>query len=421
MKQLLVMGSVCVLLGVAVSSALGFQTNVRLGVTDWGNVSQPFVECIEYQESWAGSMKGTMPGHWEFIDRVGLRILAQQPTGTLPEPPDLTGFGFTYGTIAMYADGPYSEIPFYADVFLVEDPRDPYRGYYGGLWGTALDETPFEGTVKFREHGDHLVGEVQLVVNGLDGNVPKEVYGQPITLEGDRMGGQFVHHEGPVLDVSGYDLILDDVVPGSGLTGFVNGKAHLETTAYRIADGSGPWAFLDYQDGAMFGHGMVNDLISLIRDLGEVDVWMGVKRTAFDPPVLWDDEYRGMAITSNDHYPEATIAGLFELFGNQVFDGTMEHLWVQPGDLNGDGFVGGDDLDTVRANWGTNPLVDGLTFGDPSRDGFVGGDDLDMVRANWGQHAAPMPPTASAVPEPATLVGLLSLITVTALARRRKS
>ena len=55
-----------------------------------------------------------------------------------------------------------------------------------------------------------------------------------------------------------------------------------------------------------------------------------------------------------------------------------------PGDLNGDGMVGGDDLDIVRANWGRSVVAGSLLDGDPSGDGVVGGDDLDIVRANWG-------------------------------------
>jgi len=76
------------------------------------------------------------------------------------------------------------------------------------------------------------------------------------------------------------------------------------------------------------------------------------------------------------------------------------------GDLNDDGFVGGDDLDIVRSFWGQNVPSGDLLSGDPSGDGFVGGDDLDIVRANWGQG---MPPTPATVPEPSSFLLLLAV------------
>ncbi len=60
--------------------------------------------------------------------------------------------------------------------------------------------------------------------------------------------------------------------------------------------------------------------------------------------------------------------------------------WVQenligggiPGDLNGDGFVGGDDLATLLAQWGTDGAAD------INQDGVVNGADLAVLLANWG-------------------------------------
>lgn len=69
------------------------------------------------------------------------------------------------------------------------------------------------------------------------------------------------------------------------------------------------------------------------------------------------------------------------------------------GDLDGDGFVGIDDLNLVLSNWNQSvPPADPAA--DPSGDGFVGIDDLNAVLGNWNASA---PPSASAVPEPASM------------------
>ena len=77
------------------------------------------------------------------------------------------------------------------------------------------------------------------------------------------------------------------------------------------------------------------------------------------------------------------------------------------GDLDGDGFVGINDLNIVLGNWNQN-VPPANPMADPSGDNFVGIDDLNAVLGNWN---AGTPPTQSAgvnTPEPATVavVGL---------------
>jgi hypothetical protein len=69
-----------------------------------------------------------------------------------------------------------------------------------------------------------------------------------------------------------------------------------------------------------------------------------------------------------------------------------------PGDLNGDGVVGGPDLDIIRSFWAQSVPAGNWALGDPSGDGLVGGADLDIVRSNWGNTvgAAAVPLAAAA-------------------------
>ena len=104
----------------------------------------------------------------------------------------------------------------------------------------------------------------------------------------------------------------------------------------------------------------------------------------------------------------------FTIFDNVRLD--YELAFTLPGDLNGDGFVGGADLDIVRSFWGQDVTPGNKLHGDPSGDGFVGGDDLDEVRAHWGEGT---PPATGTVPEPAGLMLILGVIPILCLFRRR--
>ncbi len=84
------------------------------------------------------------------------------------------------------------------------------------------------------------------------------------------------------------------------------------------------------------------------------------------------------------------------------------------GDLNGDGYVGLDDLDIVLNAWNQS-VTPGDADGDPSGDGFVGLDDLDIVLNNWNNGT---PPSAN-VPEPAAAT-LLSLAGLALMNQRKR-
>ena len=85
------------------------------------------------------------------------------------------------------------------------------------------------------------------------------------------------------------------------------------------------------------------------------------------------------------------------------------------GDVNGDGWVGGDDLTIILENWGQ--FVTDREQGDLNGDGFIGGDDYTEVLTYWGTGTAP---EATSAPEPATIV-MLGLLVPLLLPRRRRT
>jgi uncharacterized protein YjbI with pentapeptide repeats len=82
------------------------------------------------------------------------------------------------------------------------------------------------------------------------------------------------------------------------------------------------------------------------------------------------------------------------------------------GDLDGDGFVGITDLNTLLANWNQHVIPGNLLAGDMNGDGFVGIEDLNGVLGTWNA-AAPPPASVSgaAIPEPggAVLLGIVGM------------
>ncbi len=87
------------------------------------------------------------------------------------------------------------------------------------------------------------------------------------------------------------------------------------------------------------------------------------------------------------------------------------------GDLNGDGFVGIEDLNLVLGAWNQSaPLPD--LRSDPTGDSFVGIEDLNVVLSNW--NAGTPPPPGAVVPEPGTAVAL-GLAGMALIGRRTRS
>jgi hypothetical protein len=83
-----------------------------------------------------------------------------------------------------------------------------------------------------------------------------------------------------------------------------------------------------------------------------------------------------------------------------------------PGDLDGDGFVGHNDLNLILSNWNqpippANPIADAAGSSGQTPDGYVGIADLNTVLGNW--NAGTPPSVGLSVPEPATITSILLL------------
>jgi hypothetical protein len=76
------------------------------------------------------------------------------------------------------------------------------------------------------------------------------------------------------------------------------------------------------------------------------------------------------------------------------------------GDLNDDGFVGIEDLNTVLSSWNQQVIFGDRSAGDPTWDGFVGIEDLNWVLGNWN---AGTPPPVTIIPEPSPAIVLIGL------------
>ncbi len=115
-------------------------------------------------------------------------------------------------------------------------------------------------------------------------------------------------------------------------------------------------------------------------------------------------EYAGNTEKQNSLDEVASLLAALDIDGAQALLNIVNGLALE-GDLDGDGFVGLNDLDIVLNNWNQVVVPFGDTRADPSGDGFVGLDDLDVVLNNWN---AGTPPTVAA-PEPGSGLALLLL------------
>ena len=151
------------------------------------------------------------------------------------------------------------------------------------------------------------------------------------------------------------------------------------------------------------------DLSSTIIDMDLINSFVPANNQSFD--LLTAGTIGGTPVVHGADFNEWGLS-IIAVGNGQILRAT--YIGSLIGDLDGDGFVGINDLNIVLANWNQN-VPPGNPLADPSGDGFVGIDDLNTVLSNWN---AGTPPNNSAnIPEPGTLsVWLVSALLTT---RRR--
>ncbi len=150
--------------------------------------------------------------------------------------------------------------------------------------------------------------------------------------------------------------------------------------------------------------------------------WFNVLANADDAatmPNRLKAEYGGE--TTNSHpnqtanvYSTEVFAGRANNFIDQAYAFFFDPL---SGDLNGDGFVGLDDLDIVLANWNQSvpPADQRADVSGPTGapDGYIGLDDLDVVLNNWNAGTPPISENTNTIPEPGTIMLLSAACLIT--------
>ena len=184
-----------------------------------------------------------------------------------------------------------------------------------------------------------------------------------------------------------------------------------------VTDGAATWADIDEAIYFDLSADMTGDMVVDQMDVDElVQTILGTDYGDVNLDGVIDATDEGIVSTN------LGLSGLGWAGGDLNGDGVTDALdqaffgSILTGDLNGDGFVGVDDLNIVLVNWNQSVTPGDLASGDPTGEGFVGVDDLNIVLVNWNNGT---PPTAGgAIPEPASLA-LMGLGGLAMLRRRR--
>ncbi|MEZ6191060.1 MAG: hypothetical protein R3C45_07175 [Phycisphaerales bacterium] len=263
--------------------------------------------------------------------------------------------------------------------------------------------------------------------------------GTPMTIgDGGAVSATYRMKLNPQGDANGTHTFADGLL--------LNSNGRLEGSGNIVGSVSG-------LPGSQVSIGLSNGFVAVTGDWDNSDIAMTMEIGDISQTQLAGDDFDYLGITGTfthggsitidlsnlvhaDSPKTVQLIGLTSVAGNPndtavsfTGGGALSYQWtgqglfvdvpvatILVGDLNGDGFVGIEDLNIVLGNWNQNVTPGDPLVGDPSGDGFVGIEDLNQVLGNWN---AGTPPTASSVPEPASLL-VLTLCGTAILSHRQR-
>ena len=232
----------------------------------------------------------------------------------------------------------------------------------GGAAGFGLEIVDTAMTIDDGAVGDNFKaydGSVVELLSGSIGIQGRALAGSTVNISGGTLGNNLAAFAESTINISG------GMIPAS-FRAFANSEVNLVGQSFFVTDPLNPGELIDLTDGLTPGD-----------------------------PMLWTDRVGTLSGTLLDG---STFSFNLSAFINSQATLTIL-LPTLVGDLDGDGFVGLDDLNLVLSNWNQN-VPPGDPLADPSGDGFVGIDDLATVLGHW--NAGTLAPPAS-VPEPVGL------------------
>ena len=244
--------------------------------------------------------------------------------------------------------------------------------------------------------GDHLRVTAQSILNINGGSIAEHLYveNSTVNMTGGEVGIDATIGPASIFNISGGVLGDNIEVHGDGTLNISGGEIGNNFDAYAGSS-------VNIIGTSFFLNGL--DLLPSLAAGVPLEITDRNKR-------LWGTLADGTPFSFDLNSSNPTYQAHFST--GMTLTITSAHI---AGDLDGDGFVGIDDLNLVLSNWNqfappANPLAD------PSGDGYIGIDDLNVILANWNA-GVPSPP-ANAIPEPA-VSGLLLIGYGVIVGRRR--